>query len=1588
MTKQPNTPEKVGNEVRILNFLKKSGKIFGLLIGILLLFFIAFNLLLRIPYFQKSAVSSISFTFSTYLGTKNSIESITLSGLTEFRINKFYIEDPEKDTFLFADRVYARLHPNIFKIFTQGLIVYQLKISDSNLFIKELKKDKQNSLSWFLSKFDKNNKSVKKGKFKIYPEIFNLKRVKIIQDEPSKYLYNNYSLPEVNISLNKNYAIDKAIKLNDIEIINPSIILKSWKIPDTLLNNKAFVLPVLDLSWENLIIKDGTLQISNRLKKVSITNINSKIVNACYFNGLSEAEVKHLTFKLDDNPAIERFSAKQISLLDDKWIANGLGIKMGKSTIEGDFIVAASNPLDFKNLKNTAQVQLKFYNNQLLIKDLINILPQSFIKKELDIIKNEFISFKGDVNGNLNRLIGNNLQFDFSDGSYFYGKINFRNLLKPKEEIINLKCKKLFVSSKMLNRLVSLLKLDSSLLKLGFLQFNGSFDGFLNNFVAFGNLNSMLGRANLDMQLNLMGGGELATYSGNILVNSFKIGQFLNQPNLGNITLKASISNGKGFTGKTASAKISATIKEFDFKNYVYRDANLSGSLNANKFNGHFNIKDENIDFDFDGFIDFTNKDIPKYNFIADLRKMNLKALNLSKNPWKIIGSAVIDVKNKKWSELEGLAVLSGLTIQKDTTSYQLDHFSIFSSLDGKGVKKVEIQSDVLEADFKGHFDIEKIPNAVLTLMMEEFPEFSKVLSGKKVKEITDDFDILFQVKMKKSDGWQRLFLPNLSNIDGTELKGEIDYRKKTSNVFLKIPTIKFNDMMINGTYCQLNLTKGIGRFDASFSGIKIGSQNELPPFVFISNINRGEISFKTRLGSDLKTKQPLFELNGKVFNTQNDKIALKIVNNSFKLLSSKWNINPNNLVLISSDNYDIQNMKFTSKEEEFNIYRFKDKGLKVSLKNIDLSRIDSLIKFTINFSGKLNADFAFDDWKGFKNLTFKASSDSLKLNKKDWGYMQIKAQRPTENHPVSAQFSLAKGNASIHLSAFYNLKQFNEAKEKQKGYFDLQLNAYNFPNNLASYFLEGVLSNLQGKFDADIHFDGKFPKLNTKGNIFLAAGGVTVDYLKTRYTYKPTVVPVNNQLFDLTGGILYDKYNHTAQITGGVSHDFLKKFGFKAKISSKRFLCLETQKGDNPTYYGQAIGTGDVTFSGTFKLPDIYVKASVSDSTRVVIPISSEIATLSSKNIRFINKQKEGKENVISKTKAVIKGLSFDMDLEAKSGAVLEVVFNEQTGDILKVTGRGGVRLSLLRNEPFKMFGDISIDDGSYLFTYLAINKNFKLRPRGTIAWNGDPYKALINIEATYEDIYASTAVLIQEYLATASQSIKSEAAQNTQVTLILKLQGDLFKPNITFDLAFPTLQGALENYVDSKLRVLKQDQNELNKQVFGLIVAGQFLPAVFSMSETTVIYNTVSEFVSNQLSNIINQLISNLIGKGEVNSGTNFDIAYNRNPNFVITDLKAGNELQVSLKQSLFNNRLTVIVGGNLDNNFFGGSSKSTTFLGNDLVVEYDLSKDKSLKFRVYQKLQPDFSGRRLRFGAGVSYRKEFESFADFLNSLKKND
>ena len=338
MKSQPNTPEKVGNQVKKFVFLRKLGKIVALPIGIILFLFLFFNIAFRIPYFQKSAVSTLSSSISSYLGTYNSIESISLSGLTEFRINNVYVEDPNKDTLLFAEKIYARLHPNLFKIFTQGLVIYELTISNSKINVNELENFEDNSLSWLIKKFEKKNSGNSSGKIKIYPEIFNLNAVSFVQNEPSKGIFNKINVVRAFFSLDKNYAENSQLKIKSIEIFEPTIYLKQQKIAATVIDSLPFILPKLDLSWKNFELTDGRISVVKDDNTMVFSKINAQINNACYANGLAEGEIKRFSFVKDDTFKLSNLkSSFSLEIYQYKLGCNCCNFRCAKSTSSFNF---------------------------------------------------------------------------------------------------------------------------------------------------------------------------------------------------------------------------------------------------------------------------------------------------------------------------------------------------------------------------------------------------------------------------------------------------------------------------------------------------------------------------------------------------------------------------------------------------------------------------------------------------------------------------------------------------------------------------------------------------------------------------------------------------------------------------------------------------------------------------------------------------------------------------------------------------------------------------------------------------------------------------------------------------------------------------------------------------------------------------------------------------------------------------------------------------------------------------------------------------------------------------------------------------
>jgi hypothetical protein len=312
-------------------------------------------------------------------------------------------------------------------------------------------------------------------------------------------------------------------------------------------------------------------------------------------------------------------------------------------------------------------------------------------------------------------------------------------------------------------------------------------------------------------------------------------------------------------------------------------------------------------------------------------------------------------------------------------------------------------------------------------------------------------------------------------------------------------------------------------------------------------------------------------------------------------------------------------------------------------------------------------------------------------------------------------------------------------------------------------------------------------------------------------------------------------------------------------------------------------------------------------------------------------------------------------------------------------------------------MYGNYRIKRGEYLFTLLNfVKKPFTVADGGTITWFGDPYSAQINLDATYEEITPVYNLIRDEIQLTAGdKNSESDAQKATRAIVTMHLKGELMKPTITFDLDFPNATGQLKTLVDNKLRLLRQDQNELDRQVFGLIVVGSFLPSNSNQFLQSTDYlasglNTVTQVLSNQFSNYLSGLATEWFG-GKVSS-IDFNIAYNEYQNSIVSEPgtinnQIGRELQVRLSSGLANDRIKIQFGSQFgvgSQNLAQGSVPQDGFLGEDVTVEIQLTENRQWSLKIYQRTEPDVvvGQRRARYGLGVSFRKEFDSFDELIS------
>ncbi|MEM9888748.1 MAG: translocation/assembly module TamB domain-containing protein [Bacteroidota bacterium] len=455
------------------------------------------------------------------------------------------------------------------------------------------------------------------------------------------------------------------------------------------------------------------------------------------------------------------------------------------------------------------------------------------------------------------------------------------------------------------------------------------------------------------------------------------------------------------------------------------------------------------------------------------------------------------------------------------------------------------------------------------------------------------------------------------------------------------------------------------------------------------------------------------------------------------------------------------------------------------------------------------------------------------------------------------------------------------------------------------------------------------------------------------------------------------DKNGYPATLSGQMDISDLEDITMNLNFKTDRFQVLNTTSQDEELYYGKLLLSANVDIRGTANEPVITMKAKTLDKTQLFVqPLTVEEAVASQEDyIIFANPNEylaeDSTRSLQQAYQSEAAGIDLTLNLEVTPDAELQIVIDPATGDKLVCRGTAQMTVDMTPAGDLDILGNYRITNGSYALNYQGLlKKNFTLRAGSRLDFVGDPLATRFDVGAIYTTS-TPTFELIRNRVTDENGPEALAAKKRTDVNVVMNMQGDLDEPIISFDIQIPE-SGGVTSTTRQELARLRDNPNELNKQVFSLLLLNAFISqqsggGSIADAGTSVYLSSVSSLLSNQL----NRLADNYIKGVDVNIGIDaYQAEYSEN---TITELNLG------VSKQLFNDRVSVQVGGNVNVNsenalLVEGANFSS--IAGDFVLECKLTEAGNYRLRVFRRENFDVLNQdnAPQTGVGLTFRKSF--------------
>ncbi|PTB94156.1 hypothetical protein C9994_12350 [Marivirga lumbricoides] len=523
-----------------------------------------------------------------------------------------------------------------------------------------------------------------------------------------------------------------------------------------------------------------------------------------------------------------------------------------------------------------------------------------------------------------------------------------------------------------------------------------------------------------------------------------------------------------------------------------------------------------------------------------------------------------------------------------------------------------------------------------------------------------------------------------------------------------------------------------------------------------------------------------------------------------------------------------------------------------------------------------------------------------------------------------------------------------------------------------------------------NFNINGTPQDFDYSGKLQFQEASFSLAELNTTFKLPNETILLENETIELNKFTLVDENGQKMLLNGTIRTESFIDPEIDLELQANNFQLLNSSAVDNELFYGKVFADLNIDWKGSLSSASIGADVRINDQTDFVyvIPESGVDLVESEGIVQFRNPyeprdsiQYDSAQNVQS---TQISGIEVSANIETDKSAKFKVIVDKRRGDFLTVSGETDLSLIMRKNGTISLSGNYIVNNGFYqLSLYDLVKRKFEIKQGSQISWSGDPLGASLDITALY-NLQASVNSLMADQISGSSIEVKNQYRQKLPFIVQLFVKGNLSEPEISFGLEMPQdSRGALGGNVYQQVQAINRNESQLNKQVFSLLVLNQFFPAG---SESTgpdseqIARNSASQILSNQLNKLSSKYVK----------GVDLNLDLKSYEDYQSGTAQDRTQLDVSLSKSLFDNRVRVKVGSQVDLEGDQRQDQRATDIIGNVVVEYLLTEDGRYMLTGFRKseYQGILDGQVVVTGVSIKFTKEFDKLRELWNNENESE